>query len=50
MGCDWFYRYKFMQPNHRLKLTAPSVHAFCISATVEDPVPRGEKARPSARS
>jgi len=37
-------------PNKRLKLTAPSVHAFCFAAGVEDPRPRGEKARPSARS
>jgi hypothetical protein len=38
------------QPNNRLELTAPSVHAFCIAAGVEDPGPRGEKACPSARS
>ncbi len=33
--------------NNALKLTAPSVHAFCIAASVEDP---SEKACPSARS
>ena len=38
------------RPNNRLKLTAPSVHAFCISAGVVDPGPRGTKACPSARS
>jgi hypothetical protein len=37
-------------PNNRLKLTAPSVHAFCFAAGAEDPGPRGEKACPSARS
>jgi hypothetical protein len=45
---------KLSAPNHRLKLTAPSVHAFCFAAVAEMGVgngwPRGEKARPSARS
>jgi len=36
--------------NNRLKLTAPSVHAFCFSAGVVDPGPLGIKACPSARS
>jgi hypothetical protein len=34
-----------MAPNNALKLTAPSVHAFCIAAGVEDPVCRGAKKR-----
>jgi hypothetical protein len=33
-----------------LELTAPSVHAFCFAAGIEDPGPRGEKSCPSARS
>ena len=37
-------------PNNRLKLTAPSVHAFCFATGVESPGPWGIKARPSARS
>ena len=39
-----------MLANNRLKLTAPSVHAFCISAGVDNPGPPAEKACPSARS
>jgi len=44
------FKINLWQSNYRLKLTAPSVHAFCFSADVEDPGPRGEKACPSARS
>ena len=39
-----------MPYNNRLKLTAPSGHAFCFATGVEDSGPWGIKARPSARS
>ena len=35
-----------LRPNKRLKLTAPSVHAFCYSAGVDDPGPRVNKRAP----
>ena len=46
--CSLYYRSYLVNkgPDNRLKLTDPSVHAFCNIAGSEGLGPRGEKARP----
>jgi len=47
LKCIYCVRTKYCSlPNKRLKLTAPSVHAFCYSAGVDDPGPRVNKRAP----
>jgi len=42
-----FQRQRFMLPHNKaLKLTAPSVHAFCFYTGVEDPGPWAQKRAP----